>query len=278
MKRVKQRIFAGTTCDQIIMHVRDSDVGSRNPQPRERFESEEERENFNHGRGLRRFIRLINANFTPAGYYLTLTFDDEHEIYYFEDAKRIRDNLKRKIKRKFPDAVFVIVMGRGEATARIHFHMLFEGGDIEFVKNSWTYGKVIQCSHLRASNIDKETNQNVGTDYTRIAAYLWNHWTEEQGGKHYSAVRNMKQPEKEPAVECIRTYSPEMPPIPPKGYKYVKCTANTQFGYQCFHYVKIVDTGQKVKQQYPPGSRFNAGMDPCKCVQNHDQTRKGGKQ
>ena len=29
MKRVKQRIFAGSTCDQIVMHVRDGEVGSR---------------------------------------------------------------------------------------------------------------------------------------------------------------------------------------------------------------------------------------------------------
>lgn len=249
MKRVKQRIFAGTTCDQVIMHVCDGDVGSRNPQPVERFQSEEERQAFNNGRGLRRFIRLINSNFTPAGYYLTLTFDDANEVYYFEDAKRIRENFRRKIRRIDPNSVYVIVMGRGDNTARIHFHMLYEGKDIDRIKAAWTYGKVIACSHLRENNIDLDTKENVGTDFTGIACYFWDHWKEEQGGKHYAASKNMKQPEKEPATECLRAYSPERPPIPPKGYRFVKCTANTKYGYQCFHYVLITDTGQRNKRR-----------------------------
>ncbi len=251
MKRVKQRIFAGVTCDQIIMHVRDGEVGSRDPKPQERFCSEEEREEFNNGRGLRRFIRMVNANFTPAGYYMTLTFDDENEIYSFQDARRLRDNYKRRIRYKHPDDKYIIVMGRGKHTARIHFHMIYEGENIKDVLSLWKYGKILECSRLRANNIDQDTKADIGADFTGLAVYLWKHWDKEQGGKRYSGTQNLEQPEKEPAVEIFRSYSPDRPPLPPKGYKYVKCTANTSYGYQCFHYVAITDTGQR-KQKSPP--------------------------
>ena len=136
-------------------------------------------------------------------------------------------------------------MGRGKHTARIHFHMLYEGENINDVMKLWKYGKILECSRLREHNIDQDTKEDIGADYTALAIYLWKHWKEEQDGKHYTGTRNLEQPEKEPSVEIFRTYSPDRPPLPPKGYKYVKCTCNTSYGYQCFHYVAITDTGQK---------------------------------
>ena len=239
MTRVKQRIYAGNTLDICIMHTGKSDIGSRNPRPRERFKTEEDRKIFNNKRAFRNCIRLVNENFTPNGYYITLTFDDENEIYNFEDARKIRDNFRRRIKYKCRNDSFIIFMGRGSKTARIHFHMIYVGNNIDYVLSQWKYGKIRECRHLREHNIDSDTGLDLGQDYSALVTYLWNHWTDEQGGQHCLHTRNMKKPYKEKALECKRYYSPEKPPKAPLGYKYIKCTANTEYGYQCFHYVVI---------------------------------------
>ena len=248
MKRVSQRIYAGETLDICIMHTCKGDIGKKNPRPRERFKNQDERESFNNGRALRRCIRLVNENFTPAGYYITLTFDDENELYNFDDAKKVRTKLRRKLTENCNQDKFIIFMGRGRNTSRIHFHMIYEGKNLQFLLSNWKYGKVINCKHLRVNNIDPDTGQYIGRDYTGLVRYLWQHWTPEQGGQHCMHTRNLRQPTKEPAKEIKRTYSPEKPPKEPKGYKYIKCTANTQYGYQCFHYVIDSKPGSNKKQ------------------------------
>ena len=237
MKRIKQRIYAGSTCDQIVYTASDRS-DTKTAQPRLRFKTEEEREQHKHNIGLRNFIRLVNENFTPAGFYATFTFSSEYEQYYFEEAKKIRENFIRKIKRKFPDAKIVCVMGRGKGTKRIHMHMIFENADPAEIAALWIYG-IVDCSPLRKNNKDPDTGKDIGTDYTALATYLYEHWTPEQGGHAYTRTKNLRKPEKEEPTEAARNYTAEHPPLPPKGYEYVKCTANTTYGFQCFHYVKI---------------------------------------
>lgn len=237
MKKIKQRIYAGTTCDQIVYFAPDcTDV--KKAEPRIRFKSEEEREQHKHNIGLRNFVRIVNQNFTPAGFYATFTFSPKYEQYYFEDTKKIRENFIRKIKRQFPEAKIVSVLGRGENTQRIHMHMIFEDADPAGVAAHWTFG-IVDMSPLRKNNKDPDTGKDIGTDYTALATYLYNHWTPEQGGHAYTRTKNLRKPEKEEPTEAARTYTAEHPPLPPKGFEYVKCTANTTYGFQCFHYVKI---------------------------------------
>ena len=70
----------------------------------------------------------MNANFTPKSLKSTLTFDNKSEVHTFEDARQIREKFIRRIQYKYPNAVLVLVMGRGEHTSRIHFHMISSGG------------------------------------------------------------------------------------------------------------------------------------------------------
>ena len=85
-----------------------------------------------------------------------------------------------------------------------------------------------------AGTPQKRTSAN----YTGLANYLYDHWTEEQGGQRYKYSRKTCiQPEEEPETECAREYSPERPPIAPKGYEFVSTEYN-KYGYMCFHYVR----------------------------------------
>ena len=248
MPQVKKRIFAGDTCDQIVYSITDADEAKgRTGKPRVRFNNEQERAEFNDRRGLRRFTRQINENFSTSSFYGTLTFDDENEVHTFEDAKRIRANFKRALLRKCPDAKIVIVMGRGKNTSRIHFHFIIDGIDAEAIAKMWKYGGVIHITQLRAHNYYNGTDY--GKDYSSLAAYLWGHWTPEQGRYHY-VHSNLTQPEERGEKEkvCKRTYRPDRPPKAPKGFKLREVTYN-KYGYICFHYTKETDAERRKREK-----------------------------
>lgn len=249
MQKIMPRIFSGVVCEQEVMSI--SERAAKNvktAKPRLRFKDDEERRAHRLGIALRRFIRLVNATFSPTSLYSTLTLDDEHEVHTFEEADRLADNFIRRVKYHYPQARLVIVKGRGKSTQRIHFHMISEGvpkeaieGDAhKGIKSLWGLGDVLRVVNLREHNYYE--NVDHGQDYTGLATYLFNHWTEEQGGHRWRGTRLVKpdrdDPEQEePRLAKINYYSKKRPPAPPKGYIYVGCTS-TPYGYYCFKYVR----------------------------------------
>lgn|GEM_PF-190789 len=253
---VKRRIFSGAVCEQEVYSV---SGGRRKTHdvPRIRFFSEEERQKHKDGISRRRFIQLVNANFSPTSFYTTLTFDDQHEVYTFQDARKIRDNYLRRLKYANPDGVICIVMGRGKSTSRIHFHMITEGVDPQDIIWKWQAGDVIECKRLREHNY--YNGIDYGQDYTALANYLWNHWTPEQGGHRYRFTRNCKKPLTEDPTEPVTSYSVQHPPRPPRGYVMVEAW-QTEYGYAHFKYVRIPEKDPK------QGIRKDLLMKPCKYV------------
>lgn len=237
---MKRRIFSGAVCEQLVYNVPD---GVRNPKgydpekpPRKRFKDEEERERHRVEISRRTFRRSINENHNPESIYSTLTFDTEWEVHTFEEAKQIRRNFIRVLQRKCPDAVIHLVMGRGKGTRRIHFHMISNGIPLEFIQEKWKYGRIAEHSYLREHNWYQGVDH--GQDYTGLADYLFDHWTEEVGGHRWFQTKNARQPEKEKPTEVRITggYSEKRPPIAPKGYKLVS-VKSTPYGYLCFKYI-----------------------------------------
>lgn len=241
--RVKKRIFAGQTCDQIV-YSSFSRTGSKTAEPRQRFKNEEERAEHSRQIARRHCARLINTNCTPNGYYCTLTFDRENEVHTFEEARKERANFRRRLLYRCPDAILFIFMGKGKNTSRIHIHMICENVTPEAIAEAWTGGEVREIKHLRANNRTPD-GEDIGADFTAVAYYCFDHWTKEQGGHYYSRSGNIRQPEEEEPTICCREYSIEKPPRPPKGFKLVSCYA-TPYDYLYFHYVKEpIRTGQK---------------------------------
>lgn len=244
--QVKKRIFAGSVCDQIVYEKPDDDgtkdISIKNPKPR--FKTQEEYEAFKLQQAKRWHALLINANFGPSSWFLTLTFDDANEVYEFDDARRIRDNYYRCLRYAYPNAKIIIYMGRGKNTARIHFHALVDGIPEDFLMKKWKYGEIRQCRKLREHNIDHVTKKDHGRDYTNVANYCFDHWTPEQGhGRHYKKSNNFAQPESEEPTACQVKYSAEHPPRAPKGYIYTGDAYITQYGYMRFRY--IIDPNQR---------------------------------
>jgi len=240
--RIKRRIFAGVVCEQIVFTVSDKVKDIKKAQPRPRFKSEAERLEHKLGISRRRHARLVNENFSPTSLYSTLTFDNEHEVHTYEEARRIRDNYIRRLRYAAPDAKIIIYMGRGKSTQRIHFHMLSDGIPEEVIRNKWRCGDVLRIEHLREHNFYNGVDH--GRDYTGLANYLFDHWTPEQGGHRWKQTKNLRPAAHEDVAEVKRVYTETNTPQPPKGYKLVEAKA-TQFGYIYYKYVLDVKNSRR---------------------------------
>lgn len=237
MKRVKRRIDSGVVCEQIVFTVPDRTGDIKKAKPKVRFKTPEERAEHRLGISRRKHARTFNANFSPASLYTTYTMDDEHEVHTFQEAKKVRDSLYNSIRRKYPKAKIMIYMGRGKSTHRIHFHMVTDGVPEEFIREKWKAGKVLRIEHLREHNY--YNGVDCGQDYTGLANYLFNHWTEEQGGHRWKGSRGtLVKPDYEDAVEVKRNYTVDKPPRAPKGYMLVEAS-ETKYGYLHYKYVRI---------------------------------------
>lgn len=250
---MKRRIFAGTVCEQLVYRVPDRvrDPVAYDPEKpgRSRFKDESERLHHKLEISRRTLIRNINENMAPGDLYSTLTFDNDWEVHTFDEARKVRRNYINSLRRAYPEAVIFLVMGRGKGTQRIHFHMLSKGIPAEVVEGKWKYGSVVKIVGLREHNW--YNGIDCGADYTGIANYLFDHWTEEQGGHRWYQTKNVRKPEKEKPTEVRVTggYSEKRPPVAPKGYKLVE-VKSTSYGYLYYKYVVVSEkttrrTGKK---------------------------------
>ena len=235
MQRVKRRTFSGVVCEQEVFNVSDRLRNVKNAEPRQRFKTEEEREQHRIGISRRKHARLFNENFSPRSLYSTLTLDDEHEVHDFRDMKRIRDLYVRRLRYAYPEAVIFVYIGRGKSTQRMHLHIVSDGVPEDFIKSKWEFGEIRRIEHLREHNYYDGVDH--GQDYTGLANYLFNHWTPEQGGHRWKQTKNARKPDREDAKPAIRAYSEKKPPIAPKGYILGE-TRSTKYGYFYFKYVK----------------------------------------
>lgn len=234
MQRVKRRTFSGVVCEQEVFNISDRIKDIKKAEPRERFKTDEEREQHKIGISRRKHARLFNENFSPRSLYSTLTFDIENEVHEWQDGKKLRDLFVRRLKYAFPDAVIFIYAGKGKKTQRFHLHMVSDGIPEEFIKRKWEFGSVLRIENLREHNFYDGVDH--GQDYTGLANYLFDHWTPEQGGHRWKQTRNARKPERETPTIARRVYTEQKPPLPPKGYILVETRSN-KFGYLYYKYV-----------------------------------------
>ena len=234
--RVKVRVFSGVVCEQYVYQVSDRIKDTARAKLRPRFPDDAARQKHKDEIARKKHARLVNANFSPCAFYSTLTFDDDHEVHTFSEAKKVRDRYARRLRYAYPDAVFFLYIGRGKSTERIHMHMISEGIPAEVIAGKWGMGTVTRIKRLREHNYYDGVDH--GRDYTGLANYLIAHWTPEQGGHRYKICGPYVKPEQEAAEEVKRTYNEERAPKPPRGYMLVECKC-TPYGYLYYKYVLI---------------------------------------
>lgn len=237
---MKCRKWYGDICEQVfytvpggVRNVRDYD-----PEKQTKGMSREEKDRHNENIARLRHYRNFMANFKPGDLYVTLTFNDECEVHTAKEADKERDRLRRRLQRKYPDAVFFIYKGRGRTTARWHLHMVSHGIPLEFIREKWDRGNVEAPRYLRKKNRDKDGN-DIGADYKGLANYLFDHWKKEMGGKRWFQTRNAKKPQQEAPkeVKLKGGYSAKRPPRAPKGYRLIRVETTT-YGYIRFLYIR----------------------------------------
>ena len=244
-KQVEKRTYAGQTLDIDCFPAITHRTGGFD-KARPRFANDEERAEHRRGISRRRNAQLVNENCTPTGWYCTLTYDQGHEAHTFAEAKRDRRNFVRAIQRRCKDAKLFIYVGRGKNTRRIHFHMIAQDIDDATIRECWKYGNVDHIEHLREECRDAQ-GRSIGRDYTALANYCFDHWTEEIGGHYYFHTNNLREPVVEELRECEQDYSTGIIPEAPVGYELIS-VKSTNYGYLHFHFARREHRDQMVLQ------------------------------
>ena len=249
MYLVKRRIYAGCTLE-IQTYLNDRRVRSTGgSEPNPRFKNDEDRKEFMLARSRRKFIRMVNENFTPQGFYCTFTCDRKHECHTIEEIRKLWNRFWRRMRRKHPGVKMVGVPGRNGSAKdekgnkkrdgdKFHVHMMIEGVSKEEIEKEWIYGnaRVDQLwEHVKYDGVDH------GPDYTKLAEYMIDHWAPEQGPRKWKATRNLRRPETEietemATLEMKRQGGDCRIPETPEGYIFIEAK-QTKYGFSSYMYV-----------------------------------------
>lgn len=190
---------------------------------------------------IRKVARLLNANYTCADYYVTLTYSDEalarlkqgmpaglsddaQAAYIYEQACKELEKFIRRCryacKAAGVELHFVGVTSDRDhlntVDRRIHHHLVVNGEAIEIVKQAWRNGHT------------KEPHLYNQKDYKPLAIYMIRQARRIKGKACYKVSRNLKQPEVETAL------SPDVWDVP----SYIKATMD-HASYACY-YLELV--------------------------------------
>lgn len=253
----RQKTTSGAVCEIEIYTVPETTRNIRNSEPKpENVRTPEEKEEYNRHKSEKHFIRLINNNFTSNGYYVTLTYDNEHLPESYSEALRNIDNYTRRLKYSNPNARIISVTGYGSSSGRLHHHLIIESVSEADILSKWTFGTVAKAEHLREHNYYNGIDH--GEDFTALAVYLHKHAPEEHKGKRWKQTTSIQQPVTE-KKEVKRAYSSERPPKAPKGYVFVEAKTSEYYksSYMYFKYVREVTEPLNIQ---PIFSNHRAGI------------------
>lgn len=134
-KRAKVKIDTGTVCEKCLYQAPGS--GGTKSQPR--FKTEAERAEHRRKVAWRDHTRKVNENFRGYELYSVLTFDDAHDVHTFEEARRVRDNYRRRLLRSCPDALIHIYYQQSK-TNHWYLRLLSKGVPAEIIHAKWGQG------------------------------------------------------------------------------------------------------------------------------------------
>lgn len=180
---------------------------SKTPRKRKSKPTSEVQNALNQNNRDRYVCRLLNHNYNPCGYWVTLTYDNRHLPESFEAAEKEVNNYIRRIKslakkKNLPAPKIVKVTGYGERRKRLHSHLVISG-EIPAVelKNKWRD----KNGELRGRiTIDPLEFDKFGIE--KLANYILKHINENKkrsGKATYYRSRNLEEPQKNLAVRRI---------------------------------------------------------------------------
>ena len=148
----------------------------------------------NDERARRRLIQLADANFTDRDIHLTLTYRNETNLQTCrKDIRNFLLRVKRyREKLELPELKYIYTIegrreiSQGAGVSRIHVHMLMNGGvSRERLEEMWGEGY---------ANADRLQPTERGLE--EIASYIIKEARNRDGGRKWSASRNLTQPQR----------------------------------------------------------------------------------
>ena len=148
----------------------------------------------NDERARRRLIQLADANFTDRDIHLTLTYRNETNLQTCrKDIRNFLLRVKRyREKLELPELKYIYTIegrreiSQGAGVSRIHVHMLMNGGvSRERLEEMWAEGY---------ANADRLQPTERGLE--EIASYIIKEARNRDGGRKWSASRNLTQPQR----------------------------------------------------------------------------------
>lgn len=166
----------------------------------------EAQQKVNDERSLKKCRLLVNENFKPGDYWLTLTFAAEHKPSYDLLAEEY-PKLMRKLRALYRKAgvEFRYISPAVDHGRRPHLHILLpQGVELKEIQALWSFGRI----HIKL--LEESGN------YHKLAEYIFYHGGADQRGKRWNASKNLRLPKEK--VREVKANSWREEPIAPKGY------------------------------------------------------------
>ena len=108
-------------------------------------DTKESQKKINLRKAITELTILMNANFVPGDYHITLTYERDKRAETVEEAKRDRkiflDRLRRRMKKEKEICKYIVVTEVGVRGA-LHHHMVMNQVPVEWIRQAWKHGRI----------------------------------------------------------------------------------------------------------------------------------------
>lgn len=108
-------------------------------------DTKESQKKINLRKAITELTILMNANFVPGDYHITLTYEKDKRAETVEEAKRDRkiflDRLRRRMKKEKEICKYIVVTEVGVRGA-LHHHMVMNQVPVEWIRQAWKHGRI----------------------------------------------------------------------------------------------------------------------------------------
>ena len=223
---------AGRVIEVFKSHDRQK-TGNKKRQPRQKLTTEQQQKR-NQKQQVKVLARLINANFAPGDYHLTLTYSNQCRPGSKAEAVKILKKFIRGLCKYYRQQGldFKYIYVTEHHGKRLHHHLIISAADVRGIQSLWPFGFV------RFVPLD-DSGQ-----YKDLAAYLIKEAgrkDKDDKSKVWVSSKNLIRPE--PEVEDIKSITWAQQPRVPKGY-YLGELINgvpeiTGYPYQYYTLIKL---------------------------------------
>lgn len=183
-KFIRETCIAGPVIDVTVKYSMASDNSHRAAKTKP---SREAVMKVNDRNATKKLTRLMNANFHPGDWHITLTYEEAPDQ---KQAKKNISNFKKRLSRQYGKIgkEFKWIEVTEYEHTRIHHHMVISYIDPAIIEKQWKHG------HVRFTALDRTRN------YRKLAEYFIKETTKtmrtpgNETKKRWSASRNLTRP------------------------------------------------------------------------------------